>query len=227
MTKVPTETERAGQLNYGVTTLGEAGTALACAEKTYVVLGVSRGGTSAIAGVLNHLGVPMGPTGEAPLFEDLPMNRALRGDASALDAVIADRNMKNPTWGFKGNAITQPFEEVACKLRNPIFVVIFRDLLAIANRAKISADRDVASILLRQSAEYQRILDFVVAGKYYSVMISYEKLCMYPREVIELLLEKAGLTGQESQVMGAVEFIRPAPEDYLVVSRANNAKSGK
>ena len=59
---------REAELNYGVTTMGQGDSLLSDSERTYVVLGVSRGGTSAAAGLLNILGVPMGKTGEAPLF---------------------------------------------------------------------------------------------------------------------------------------------------------------
>ena len=84
--------KREAELNYGVTTLGQRDTVLAANERTYVVLGVSRGGTSAAAGILNFLGVPMGSTGEAPLFEDLPMNRALSQGIELVETLIARNN---------------------------------------------------------------------------------------------------------------------------------------
>ena len=162
--------KREAELNYGVTTLGQRDTVLAANERTYVVLGVSRGGTSAAAGILNFLGVPMGSTGEAPLFEDLPMNRALSQGIESVETLIARNNAEKSVWGFKGNTITLPYEEIAMKMRNPVFIVIFRDLLAIANRANLSAGRDVAAIMQRQGKEYQRIVDFVSTGRFYSVL---------------------------------------------------------
>lgn len=215
---------REAELNYGVTTLGEGKPVLADNERTYVVLGVSRGGTSAAAGILNALGVPMGKTGEAPLFEDLPMNRALSKGIDATVAQIDKSNSENPIWGFKGNAITLPYDEIAHRLRNPVFIVIFRDLLAIANRARLSAGRDVASIMQRQAREYQRIIDFVSMGEYYSVLVSYEKLCIYPNEVVTALASSAGLSATTDQQATAAAFIQPAPENYLEVSRARGKR---
>jgi hypothetical protein len=212
--------EREAELNYGVTTLGPRDAVLASGERTYVVLGVSRGGTSAAAGVLNLLGVPMGSTGEAPLFEDLPMNRALSQGVESVEALIARNNDEKPVWGFKGNTITQPYEEIARRLRNPVFIVIFRDLLAVANRARLSAGRDVAAIMQRQGKEYQRIVDFVSTGHFYSVLVSYEKLSTYSDEVVYAIADSAGLDVTTEQLRAASAFVRPAPDDYLKVSRA-------
>ena len=218
--KDSSKVEREAELNYGVTSLGPRDTVLASGERTYVVLGVSRGGTSAAAGLLNHLGVPMGSTGEAPLFEDLPMNRALSQGIESVETLIAHNNDEKPVWGFKGNTITLPYEEIAKRLRNPVFVVIFRDLLAIANRARLSAGRDVAAIMQRQGKEYQRIVDFVSTGRFYSVLVSYEKLSMYPDKVVDAFADSAGLDVTSEQLRAASGFVRPAPEDYLKVSRA-------
>ena len=212
--------KRQAELNYGVTTLGQRDSVLTANERTYVVLGVSRGGTSAAAGILNFLGVPMGSTGEAPLFEDLPMNRALSQGIESVETLIARTNAEKSVWGFKGNTITLPYEEIATKLRNPVFIVIFRDLLAIANRANLSAGRDVAAIMQRQGKEYQRIVDFVSTGRFYSVLVSYEKLCMYPDKVVDAIAHSAGLEVTAEQSQAASAFVRPAPEDYLKVSRA-------
>ncbi|MEJ2533671.1 MAG: hypothetical protein P8Y92_18000 [Halioglobus sp.] len=217
---------REAEFNYGVTVTGPADITLENPERTYVVLGVSRGGTSAVAGMLNLMGVHMGGTGEAPLYEDLRMNRALDAGSANVEELIQLYDRQRTVWGFKGNAIRQPYAEFAARLRNPIFVVVFRDLLAIANRASLSADRDVTHILVRQAAEYQRIVDFVANGGYYCVLVSYEKLTGYPREVAVKLACHCGLQPDSRQLAKAVEFIRPAPEDYLVVSRAT-PRSGK
>ena len=148
------------------------------------------------------------------------MNRALSQGIEAIDTLIEKHNSEHAVWGFKGNAITLPYDEVAGRLRNPIFIVIFRDLLAIANRAKLSAGRDVAAIMQRQGREYQRIIEFISTGKYYSVLMSYEKLCIYPDKVVAALTTSAGLSATLEQKKAAAAFIQPAPESYLKVSRA-------
>ncbi|MFV8819967.1 hypothetical protein [Haliea sp. E17] len=205
--------------NLGITTVGDAGV-LSSSERTYVVLGVSRGGTSAIAGWLNILGVPMGRSGKPPLFEDLRMNRALAAGIEAAEQQIAENNAEQPVWGFKGNAIQQPYGEIARRLRNPVFVVIFRDLLAIANRARLSASRDVGWILQKQAQEYARIADFVATGGYYSVLLSFEKLNACTEDVLAQFSAALALPMDEAVRERALQFIRPAPEDYLRVSKA-------
>ena len=208
-------------LNYGINTLGCA-SVLEQPERTYVVLGVSRGGTSAVAGLLNIFGVPMGRSGRAPLFEDLRMNRALGRSLPEAREIIEENNRDADVWGFKGNAIPMDeLETVAASLRNPVFVVMFRDLLAIANRASISADRDVAWVLEKQAEQYTQIVQFIATQKYYSVLLSFEKLNGYPGEVIDRFGPLTGLELTESRRRDALAFIQPAPEDYLRVSTAN------
>jgi hypothetical protein len=219
--KQPEETPE-DEFNFGVATLGNSDSNLSKSQRTYVVMGVSRGGTSAVAGVLSQFGVFMGKTGEAPLFEDLPMNRALAGPGDKLDSLVSDYNDAHDIWGFKGNAISQDFDDVLCRLRNPVVVVVFRDLLAIANRARISADRDLAAIMQRQAREYLRIADFIACGDHYFVLVSFEKLCAYPAQVTERIASSLSLKVTAEQLTDAQNFIQPAPADYLLVSRANN-----
>lgn len=211
-------------LNYGINTLGDA-SVLQRDERTYVVLGVSRGGTSAVAGLLNIFGVPMGRSGRAPLFEDLRMNRALGRSLSEAYDIVEENNRDAAVWGFKGNAIPlTDLDTVASKLRNPVFVVIFRDLLAIANRAKLSADRDIAWVLEKQAEQYSQIVQFIAAQEYYAVLLSFEKLNAYPEEVVNRFGPMTGLELTGSRKHRALEFIRPAPEDYLRVSTANKTQ---
>jgi hypothetical protein len=217
----------AEEFNFGVATLGNPDSAATNVRRTYVVMGVSRGGTSAVAGVLSHFGIFMGKTGEAPLFEDLPMNRALAGPSDKLDALISNYNDAHDIWGFKGNAISQDFDDVLRRLRNPVVLVVFRDLLAIANRARLSADRDLATIMQRQAKEYQRIADFIARGAHYFVLVSFEKLCAYPAQVTERIASSLALEVTDQQLVAARNFIEPAPADYLRVSRANKPSGPK
>ncbi|MDQ3797346.1 MAG: hypothetical protein M3294_07255, partial [Pseudomonadota bacterium] len=46
-------------------------------EKTVIVLGVARGGTSMVAGALSKLGVYMGDAITGVVFEDLTLSRAV------------------------------------------------------------------------------------------------------------------------------------------------------
>ena len=222
MTDTKTFDVSSDRFNFGVSAIGPWESVAANNDSTYVVLGVSRGGTSAVAGLLSEFGVHMGRTGKAPLYEDLGINRALAKGMDEFKQRALANNEAHSNWGFKGNAITHPFEDIAQVLRNPIFVVVFRDLAAIAVRAKLSADRDVLSILQRQTLEYSRIIEFLAAGRYRSVVISYEKLLAYPENVIDLLADSIGLKPTDEVRQAAITSIRPAPEDYLRVSTATN-----
>jgi hypothetical protein len=66
--------------NQGFSLLGDASVALQDTEKTLIVLGAPRGGTSALAGALDKLGVFMGDNADGPVYEDLELaSRMERG----------------------------------------------------------------------------------------------------------------------------------------------------
>jgi len=217
------EEEASSLFNYGVACVGERANVFAGTQRTYVVLGVSRGGTSAISGLLSHFGVYMGRSGQAPLFENLKMNKALRGSNEDVQQVVSKFNREHDVWGFKGNAIPQSYSEVSSMLRNPVYVVVFRDLLAIANRAMLSANRDILNIMNRQLKEYQRIIEFVNQRQNYFVLVSYEKLTAYPEAVVSRIARGVDIAPGSDQLSAATAFITPAPANYLKVSRAKKS----
>ncbi len=65
-------------------------------EKTFVICGVQRGGTSMVAGTMRALGVDMGPAGIN--HEDAAINEMHLDDMSNY---IETRNHDAPVWGFK------------------------------------------------------------------------------------------------------------------------------
>ncbi len=222
MSDIAAPATREDGLNLGVSVLGPVEMLADCDSPTYVVLGVSRGGTSAIAGLLHTFGIHMGRTGKAPLYEDLGINRALGRGMPAFEERVATNNDTHGCWGFKGNAITQPLADVAAALRTPVFIAVFRDLAAIAGRAKLSANREVRPILLRQAREYTRIVEFLSTEQYPALILSYEKLLAHPADVIRRLATELHLDLPESTYAAAASFIESAPVEYLKVSKATD-----
>lgn len=112
------------------------------AQKTYVVLGSPRGGTSLIAGSLKVLGVYMGenPTEqyEDPDFKLTPREAALA--RKRLSPVIARRNREHEFWGWKLPNNIYYIREVVGALINPVFIFVYRSPLEIA-RSSCKHDR--------------------------------------------------------------------------------------
>ena len=127
----------------------------ATAEKTVVVLGAFRGGTSMVAQLLRALGVFMGdefahPDQEYGNLEDREFQQLLhrkdlltREDISSTDfsaaeigtlkTLVGQRNRQHPLWGWKypGTVLWCLHAGLSCYLRNPHFITVFRDPLAI------------------------------------------------------------------------------------------------
>src|SRR5215469_16051319 len=93
--------EPRGFLNQGViarTTPGPGATA----QRTLLITGLARSGTSMLAALLQAAGVWLGDHVYQPINEDAEITQMLRArDLSRLDALIERQNADTPLWGFK------------------------------------------------------------------------------------------------------------------------------
>lgn len=98
-------------------------------QKTYIVLGVARSGTSMIAGCLRELGIFMGEivadNHEDPVF--------FSDDVEILKRIILERNNKYDNWGWKVPKTMFHIENLLPFIRNPHFIIVTRDPFDIAN----------------------------------------------------------------------------------------------
>ena len=192
-------------------------------EKTVIVLGVARGGTSMVAGALHHLGVSMGEKLSA-VYEDLVLSGAVEQDRiEDIASIIAHRNAARSIWGWKRPSAIKHVEAWHGKFRNPFYIVVFRDLFAIANRNRISMLSDVVVNMHDASRQFNLILDFIAGLKDPMLLVSYEKAMIDPPYFVSNLRDFVG-TGDEASIGAAVGFIEPNPEVYLKGSRITDAK---
>lgn len=188
-------------------------------QKTIVVVGVARGGTSIVAGSLSHLGIFMGNASD-PVFEDMRLSLAFEKQSKEkFESVIADYNQKHELWAWKRPSSLNNLPRIAKKLRNPHFVFVFRDLLSVANRNKISMKHGVVSSLDAAFNDYKKIVSFIKKTSYPTLLVSSEKAVKHKKEFIDSLIDFAGLKPTSEQVEDAHAFISPEPASYLKVSR--------
>jgi len=97
-------------------------------QKTFVVLGNYRGGTSVVMGLLQKLGLFIGNNldngdkEEYSNYEDLEFQKA-----KIEDMPIEERNKNHDEWGFKDPLTIQRIEKIYPLLRNPHLICVFRD----------------------------------------------------------------------------------------------------
>ena len=134
-------------------------------QKTFVVLGNYRGGTTMIAGILMALGVHMGDPSTMRIHRE---DRDFwQQPCHVVQSLIRFRNQQHDVWGWKDPAVVNFVERL--HLRNPHYIAIFRDPLAVAKSEEARADTihfpnkftTLEDAMQRVIETDQKILDFI------------------------------------------------------------------
>lgn len=194
-------------------------------KKTVVVVGVARGGTSIVAGVLHHLGVFLGTKYNPPVFEDMRLSLAFEGKSEeSFEQVIDEYNRQHEVWGWKRPSTLHDLPRVASTLRNPLFIYIFRDLFSIANRNSISMKSEIVGGLQHALDDYAKILRFMATSKLPSMLVSSDKAVRYREALVDGVCQFVGLQPDPQQYEKAISFISPDPKQYLEATRITRTR---
>jgi len=99
-------------------------------NETLVICGPGRGGTSLVAYILRKAGYFLGDQ-MGNNHEDHLVLGAIR-DQVQMTGLIAERNRTNKRWGFKVPFAVHHIDWLAGALRNPVFLIVFRNPVATA-----------------------------------------------------------------------------------------------
>jgi hypothetical protein len=210
--------------NTGFAVLGQPLDLQSQEPRTLIVLGAPRGGTSAIASILRELGIFLGDNATAPVYEDLELaSRLEREDEESAGAKIEDYNQRHEVWGYKRPGMAFTIDQHHKLFRNPIYLAVFRDPFAAANRNLISSHikNPLPEKMARIQASYTHILSFFERQKPCMLACSYEKLLLNPAGYVDFLLQQAGLSVTAEQRTAAIACIEPQPAPYLQHARAD------
>jgi len=157
-------------------------------QKTFVCLGVPRGGTSAIAGVMRKLGIFMGENvpnnHEDPEFISKPNPHRL--------SMIEKRNSAHSIWGWKDPNAVNYLHQIAPKLRNPHFVIVSRDVIATTKGHMRWHGREVKFAVGDVALQQQRNVFFALSGDAPVLFVSYEKAILNPTALVAEMAEFLG-----------------------------------
>lgn len=213
---MPVQSDITPLLNKGVLPLNPP--APAGTERTLVVLGAPRGGTTMVAGCLHHLGVPMGVEEDSAIFEDAVLGETSdRGQWRRFRRRVRALNGEYETWGWKRPMAYLHARRIERILRNPHFVAVFRDPLAIGLRESISMELDPWFKFDKALDTFREISGFLRESQSPTMAVSYEKAVKYPTYFLETLRDFAGLP-EDTSIQSALNFIDPEPERYLLDS---------
>lgn len=182
-------------------------------ERTYVVLGVERGGTSMVAAIMRALGLDMGNdrcglNHEDPWF--------LTEDHELLAERIRMRDEENKVWGFKVPKSTLHWRYYEKQLRNPHFIIVFRNPAAVADSwMQRRTTNNYSSVFKHVMRYYVESCRCMTESKAPIMTVNYERACAQQDEVIEGISNFLGIDVDQSDVSKARQVITGDGQGYV------------
>ncbi|MEM5515316.1 hypothetical protein WNY37_00025 [Henriciella sp. AS95] len=161
------------------------------APRTVVVFGMPRGGTTMVAGICQRCGIHMG--------SDLPRNLEdqdfVGKSHDHMINAIKQRDQQFNVWGWKFPRAAAYLSDLQNALRNPMFILVWRDALSVATRgAKNTGDLN-KSLSVAHSIQTQN-LKFVSQTSAPILHVSYEKAVRHPVKLAEDVQAFTGVTDE-------------------------------
>ena len=193
-------------------------------SRTVIVIGCGRGGTTAVSGVVDALGVRMVEASQpatrinmedgefvGAMLEHQPEPDAPRypGLYRRIGKVIARRNAAYIDWGWKDPSVDLYLEGVIHQVRNPLVLFVVRNIFDIG-MSHIAAGGGSFETAFDQSLQrYQR--DWQLAAKLGmpTLFIGYERALDDREAFVAQVVDFLRLTPTEEQFDAAVNWLRP------------------
>ena len=191
-------------------------------EKTVIIFGNARGGTTMIAKILATMGVDVGTTSqEAISLEDKMFRYDLYNDEDhdditmQLKAAIAKNNMSKGLWGWKYPMARLYLEDVIDAVRNPHLICVYRDVFACAMRqVKDALDNEAQGLnpehcIAEESRQCLANVEMIERLALPALMCSYEKIISHPNDFIEMASNFLDLSLDENVKHRCLDDIHP------------------
>ena len=163
-------------------------------QRTYIIFGMVRSGTSMIAGLLWRIGIDMG-NHDSGQYEDWNLNLnslKKKGEGiSKLKKNICLNNKEKEIWGWKDPLFANYAYELIEAIRNPYFILVLRDPFAITERLNVKDD-DLIGKMQRAIKVQKKSLDLIESLQRPSMIVSYERSTRNRLKLIEELSKFAG-----------------------------------
>lgn len=201
--------------NYGHMVLNDA----PCpAETTIAVTGMGRSGTTMVARILLALGLPIARGVTSKFLEEKQIIHMLKNrEMEAFAALCAERNANHPRWAFKCPTLRVRLKESDPILRNPRYIVTYRDVVAVSSRVMMQEDIDTAAALEAQARKQYNLMRSLLELSNPVLLLSYEKSMRYPEHTVSLISEFCGEACTKDQISRiAANEIRFNDPRYLV-----------
>lgn len=181
--------------NAGVSAVVYGSPDLESRQRTYIIVGNGRGGTSMVAGVIAALGVPITAHKASVNHEDGDIVRAAQGrdaagrklnttraqDIGVVRSIIAERNASFDLWGWKDPSADLYIKDVIDDLRSPHFIFVHRDIAAVAtSHLALQPESDPLGAIAGPLGRLNRYWQILAELRRPTLMVSYERGRMKP-----------------------------------------------
>ena len=151
--------------------LFERGAARGEDYETVIIFGMARGGTTMIAGAVRSFGYYLG--------EELPVNLEDQNFVYRTDEhmrkTIATRNKDHRLWGWKYPFAVEYLERLLPFVRNPVLIIVSRDVTATACALTRWDERDASGAFWEAIIQGERNLTLALRHRLPTLYVSYEK----------------------------------------------------
>jgi hypothetical protein len=181
--------------------------------RTILCTGLGRSGTSAVASLLEYLGLWLGVPASSRNRENKDLIRAFDEGPEAAKSLIADYDRRFPVWGFKAPGARNELTDWLPLFRNPLLIVPHRDVIGRLGRQSVSGGRQATFDNLRRAIIHQRrLLEALEPVTVPQLHISFSLLSDAPEEALAIIADFTGLTIPEGDVRA---FMQESRERYL------------
>jgi hypothetical protein len=174
-------------------------------EKTVVIVGVQRGGTSMVAGVARELGINLGKNlgnnHEDPEF--------LSKDLEKIRSVIASRNEKFDVWGWKMPHSSEYLLELLADVRNPFVIVVIRNLLAMAESQMKRSEAKFENAFKFSFSRLVQVASIIPELTCPTLLVNYEEATAKPKKLVDEMSSFLFLNPTAEQTARAIDMINP------------------
>lgn len=198
-------------------------------EKTIVVMGLARSGTSMMATILKTLGVFIGDSLTDGSLEDKEISKLMEVSSNdeALKKIISQRNNNHKIWGWKRPGAFKKIANYENLLRNPFYIFMTRDLAAVSLRRSIAVNTKINDNLSQAQKQYLSYINFISSTANPSLIIPNEVANLDKDFFIESIVEYLGLDSNNEQIKASKKIILPNNNNYLKSMKHNQIKSGR
>lgn len=186
-------------------------------ERTIVVTGIPRSGTSMLVGLVEQLGIPVSAVHpsqpvetEYAVHEDERINRVLLyHDLEGFGRLARENDARWPVWGFKHLYGLEHLHCARMALRNPHYLVTTRDLAAVMQREYPPRAAEPWQVVFRDMIDrFGKVVAFIRLTDAPLCLISYERALRRPEEAVAAIADFCGWQSSEEQLSQAARSIQ-------------------